>query len=155
MEARGREELGEWEEAAAIYQRVVDRISNLPERRRPADSDLNLDLAASAAGLVRALTRGGDIEAAQRLCEQLELWDAEDADLWRLRVHAVSRIHQGLVDEGLAGLQQLADSDPPTSTIGIHWPTRQSTRGPKKESLIDKSFLSISSSLVKIIPPSP
>ena len=111
MEARWREERGEWEEAAAIYQRVVDRISNLPERRRPADSDLNLYLAASAAGLVRARANLGDFEAAQRLCEKLELWDAEDAHRWRLRVH-VLRIDQGLVDEGLAGLQQLADSDP-------------------------------------------
>ena len=111
MEARWHDERGELAEAAAIYQRVVDRIANLPERRRPAGSDLNLYLSAAAAGLVRVRANLGDLDAAQRLCEQLELWDAEDADRWRLRVH-VLRIDQGLVDEGLSGLQQLAESDP-------------------------------------------
>ena len=111
MEARWYDERGELAEAAAIYQRVVDRIANLPERRRPAGSELNLYLSAAAASLVRVRANQGDLEASQRLCEQLELWDAEDADLWRLLVHAL-RIDQGLVDEGLAGLQQLADSDP-------------------------------------------
>lgn len=111
MEARWQEERGELAEAAALYQRVVDRISRLPERRRPAGSDFNLYLSAAAAGLARVRANLGDFEAAQWLCEQLELWDAEDADRWRLRIH-VLRIDQGLVDEGLSGLQQLADSDP-------------------------------------------
>ncbi len=36
MEARWYESNGELEEAVAIYQRLVARLSNLPERRRSA-----------------------------------------------------------------------------------------------------------------------
>lgn len=111
MEARWREERGEREEAAAIYRRIVDRISNLPERRRLPDSDLNLFLTAAAASLVMAHGALGDFEAAQTLCEKLEIWDAEHAHRWQLRRFEL-RIDQGLVDEGLAGLQQLADREP-------------------------------------------
>ena len=111
MEARGYEVSGELEEAVAIYQRLVARLSNLPERRRSAGSDLNYFLVAAASDLAMTKARQGDFEAAQQLCEQLQVWDAEDMDYWRQRLYTLL-IDQGQVEEGLAGLKQLADSEP-------------------------------------------
>lgn len=111
MEARGYEASGELEEAVAIYQRLVARLSNLPERRRSAGSDLNYFLVAAASDLATIKARQGDFEAARQLCEQLQIWDPEDVDWWRQRLYTL-RIDQGQVEEGLAGLRQLADSEP-------------------------------------------
>lgn len=111
MEARLHEGREEWDEAAQIYQRIIDRISRLPEQRRRPDSEVAAYLVAAAIGLqdVRALQ--GDFEGATQLCEQLQVWDAEDADSWRQRIH-VLRIEMGEVDQGLQSLLSLAESEP-------------------------------------------
>ena len=111
MEARGYEASGELAAAVAIYERLVARLSNLPERRRSAGSDLNYFLVAAASELATTKARQGDFETAQQLCEQLQVWDAEDMDYWRQRLYTLL-IDQGQVEEGLAGLKQLADSEP-------------------------------------------
>ena len=111
MEARWHESNGEVEEAVAIYQRLVARISNLPERRRAPGSDLNYFLVAAASDLATIRATQGDFEAAQLLCEQLQIWDPDDVDWWRQRLYTL-RIDQGQIEEGLAGLKQLADSEP-------------------------------------------
>lgn len=111
MEARWYEERGELEAAVAIYERLVARLSNLPERRRSAGSDLNYFLVAAASDLATIKASLGDFEAARLLCEQLQTWDPEDVDWWRQRLYTLY-IDQGQVEEGLAGLRQLADSEP-------------------------------------------
>jgi tetratricopeptide (TPR) repeat protein len=111
MEARWHESNGELEEAVAIYQRLVARISNLPERRRAPGSDLSYFLVAAASDLVAIRATQGDFEAAQLLCEQLQIWDPDDADWWRQRLYTLL-IDQGQGEEGLAGLKQLANSEP-------------------------------------------
>ena len=111
MEARWHESNGEVEEAVAIYQRLVARISNLPERRRAPGSDLNYFLVAAASDLATIRATQGDFEAAQLLCEQLQIWDPDDGDWWRQRLYTLL-IDQGQGEEGLAGLKQLADSEP-------------------------------------------
>lgn len=111
MEARWHESNGELEEAVAIYQRLVARISSLPERRRAPGSDLNYFLVAAASDLATIMASLGDFEAAQLLCEQLQSWDPDDADWWRQRLYTLL-IDQGQVEEGLAGLKQLANSEP-------------------------------------------
>ena len=80
MEARWHESNGELEEAVAIYQRLVARISCLPERRRAPGSDLNYFLVAAASDLATIRATQGDFEAAQLLCEQLQIWDPDDGD---------------------------------------------------------------------------
>ena len=111
MEARWHESNGELEVAVAIYQRLVARISNLPERRRAPGSDLNYFLVAAASDLATIMASLGDFEAAQLLCEQLQIWDPDEVDWWRQRLYTLL-IDQGQVEEGMAGLKQLADSEP-------------------------------------------
>lgn len=118
MEARYHLDRGEWEAADAIYQRLVDRLSRLPERRRPAGSDLNTFLVAATAGAIHTRAHFGDFAAAERLCQQLQHLDAEKADEWLLYYFAV-RIAAGQVDEGLADLRQRAEAEPDKFVLWI------------------------------------
>lgn len=111
LEARWHQDREEWEAADAIYQRLVDRLSRLPERRRPPGSDLHAYLVASAAGLAMTRARLGDFGAADHLCTSLQAWDTENADAWSRYVFEL-HLDSGHVEEGLAGLQQLAEAQP-------------------------------------------
>lgn len=111
MEARWHQEHGEWEEAGAIYQRLVDRLARLPERRRAEGSELHEYLVAAAAGLAATRSYLGDLEATDRICAQLEGWDPTKAGGWR-RYAFLLRIEFGQVEAGLLGLLRLAEDEP-------------------------------------------
>jgi tetratricopeptide (TPR) repeat protein len=111
MQGRDHMNRKEWEQAAAIYERLVERLSRLPAGRRQPGSDLATFLVGAALDLQEVRVEQGDYEAATQLCRQLQEWDPEDAGFWERRVFRL-RIQMGEIDQGLAGLQSLADSDP-------------------------------------------
>lgn len=118
-EARWHMDRREWDEAAAILQRVVDRISRLPEQRRRPGSDPAAYRIVAARELVTARGRLADWEGAEELCRQLEAWDANGASFWRGFVH-VLQMEKGEIEEGKAGLYAMAAAEP---NVFDHWMT--------------------------------
>jgi tetratricopeptide (TPR) repeat protein len=111
QEARWHQDRAEWEAADAIYQRLVDRLARLPERRRPAGSEMQAYLIAAGTGLAVTRATLGDFAAAEQLCKNLQAWDAENADAWSRFIFKL-QLGLGHVEEGLAGLQRLAEAQP-------------------------------------------
>lgn len=109
----------QWDEAAAIQERVIERIGRLPEQRRRPGSELALYLTAAMADLVEVRAAQEDYAAATELCQQLQFLDAGQADYWRRRVPLL-RVQQGEVEEGLAALHALAEREPDNLD---HWMT--------------------------------
>jgi tetratricopeptide (TPR) repeat protein len=101
----------EWTEAAAIQQRVIDRIQRLPEKQRRFGADLALFVTAAAADLVEVRAELGDYGAAIDLCQQLQVLDAANAAHWRRRIPLL-RIDSGESAQGLADLRALAEREP-------------------------------------------
>jgi tetratricopeptide (TPR) repeat protein len=110
-EARWHMERREWDEAAAILQRIVDRINRLPEQRRRPGSNPALYRVVAAGELVTARSMLDDWEGAAELCRQLQDWDADDADFWRRHVH-VLEVERGEIERGLEGLYAIATTEP-------------------------------------------
>lgn len=116
-EARWHMDRKEWDEAAAILQRVVDRISRLPEQRRRPGSDPAQYRIMAAGELVTARSMMGDWEGAAELSRQLQDWDVDEVDFWRRRVH-VLEVEKGEVEKGLEGLYAMATAEPDSLD---HW----------------------------------
>ena len=128
MEARWHDERGELAEAAAIYQRVVDRIANLPERRRPAGSDLNLYLSAAAAGLVR-MRANLEISRPLNGCASSSSCGMPRTPIAGACAYTSCASTRGWWTKGYPACNSSPTAIPTISSIGTHWPTRQSTCG--------------------------
>lgn len=110
-EARRHMDRQEWQEAATILQRVVQRINGLPEQRRLPHSDPAEFRNLAASSLVTALAKLGDWEGATELCRHLQEWDEETIDHWRRQVH-VLEMERGDVETGQEGLLAIATAEP-------------------------------------------
>lgn len=115
--ARKLQDQRRWEEAASICERVVERLSRLPEHRRRPDTTQARLLIAAAADLSDIRARQRNYDAAIDLCKQLQAWDSGAVDFWIREVH-VLQIEQGDVEKGLTGLQELAEGAPDNAG---HW----------------------------------
>jgi predicted Zn-dependent protease len=107
---------GDHEQAAAICIRLIDRISRLPQRRRPPDSPLSevLMLAASLLADIRASQ--GDWHTVDELCQRMQAMYPAYGDQWQVEPFDL-RIKHGQPENGLAGLHELAQSEPNSFTL--------------------------------------
>lgn len=110
-EARRLFNQGALDQAAAICQRIVDRISRLPERRRPHDSSLHHSLLAAFILLAEIYAKQGDWPAVDDLCLRAQAAHPEYAHRWAIEPF-VLRIQHGRPQQGIDGLQALAESNP-------------------------------------------
>lgn len=111
LTARELAERGQWEEAKSVLERIIDRLSRLPASRRRPDSLQAQYLVAAAAHLQNIHVKLGEFQAAEALCRLAQAWDPLDPDYWQVRLHGL-KIRQGQVDEGLQGLQAMAEAAP-------------------------------------------
>lgn len=111
LEARELSDHEQWQEAMAILERVMGRLSRLPENRRRPGSVQAQFLVAAAGHLQNIHVELEDFQAAESLCRQLKEWDPQDQDYWQRRLYVLS-IRQGQVEEGLQGLKILAADAP-------------------------------------------
>lgn len=102
---------GELEQAAAICTRIIDRVSSLPARRRPADSVLDSALQSSAILLARIRAQQGDWQAVDALNSRAQTWNAIYTNRWKVDPFLL-RIELDGIDEGIAGLRGLAAAEP-------------------------------------------
>lgn len=102
---------GELDQAAAISSRIIERISRLPERRRPPDSSLGKSLLASSILLAEIHAAQGDWQAVDALCQRAQLAHPLFGDRWKIEPFLL-RIKHGKPEEGLSGLHALAQSEP-------------------------------------------
>lgn len=110
-EARRLFDQGELEQAAAISQRIVDRISRLPERRRPHDSSLHHSLLAAFILLAEIHAKQDAWPAVDDLCLRAQALLPVYAHRWAVEPF-VLRIQYDRSQEGIDGLQALAESNP-------------------------------------------
>lgn len=102
---------GEFEPAAAICRRIIDRISRLPERRRPPDSPLDRVLLGAHILLAKIHARQGDWAGVDDLCLRGQHAHPSLADRWRIEPFLLRAAH-GRAAEGMQGVQALAESEP-------------------------------------------
>ncbi len=102
---------GELEPAAVICRRIIDRISRLPERRRLAGSDLYAALWGASIVLAEVYAQQGDWPALDAHCLWAQSTHTEYGERWAIEPH-VLRIQYGQPQEGIDGLQALAESNP-------------------------------------------
>lgn len=112
MEARQLMIQERWDEAAAIYVRILDRLLRLPERRRRPDTAQHGFLVAAAADLQEVRAEQGDYEEAVALCRQLQDWDPDNAAFWRREIARLRIDIKGEVDQGLQEMLALAEAEP-------------------------------------------
>jgi tetratricopeptide (TPR) repeat protein len=98
------------DQAAAICQRIIDRISRLPERRRPHDSSLHQSLLAALILLAKIHAKQDDWPAVDDLCMRARTLLPVYAHRWAVEPF-VLRIQYGRSQEGIDGLQALAESN--------------------------------------------
>lgn len=110
-EARRLFNQGELDQAAIICQRIVERIGRLPERRRAHGSPLYTALMAARILLAEIRARQGDWPAVDDLCSAAQADHSEYADRWIIEPF-VLRIQYDRQQEGIAGLQALAEANP-------------------------------------------
>jgi tetratricopeptide (TPR) repeat protein len=101
----------EFDQAAAIAQRLVDRIRRLPERRRSAHSDLSMILIGAGTILTDIKAEQGDWDAVDALCQQLAQLNPGYETSWPRRA-CVLRIENDRVEEGMAGLRAITEAEP-------------------------------------------
>jgi hypothetical protein len=112
MDARELMDLERWDEAALIYDRILERLLRLPERRRRSGTVQHSFLVTAAADLQYARAQQGDYEGVIALSRQLQDWDPDEAAYWRRQI-ALQRIDiKGEVDEGLQDMLALAEAEP-------------------------------------------
>lgn len=102
---------GELDQAAAISQRIVDRIGRLPERRRAHGSQLHTALMAARILLAEIRARQGDWRAVDDLCTAAQADHPDYVDRWNIEPF-VLRIQYDRQQEGMDGLQTLAEANP-------------------------------------------
>ncbi|HSN74735.1 MAG TPA: hypothetical protein VL334_06525, partial [Anaerolineae bacterium] len=103
-EARRLFDQGEMDQAAAICQRIIDRISRLPERRRPHDSSLHQSLLAALILLAEIHAKLDDWPAVDDLCMCARTLLPVYAHRWAVEPF-VLRIQHDRSQEGIDGLQ--------------------------------------------------
>lgn len=101
----------ELEPAAAICQRVIDRIGRLPERRRRPGSDLYNSLWTASIQLAEITAKQGDWPALDEQCLRGQTAQLEHAHRWAIEPFML-RIQYGRPQEGIDGLRALAESNP-------------------------------------------
>lgn len=102
---------GELEPAAALCARLIDRISSLPARRRPLNSQLDKVLLGAYILLAEIRARQGDWPALDDLCQRARQAYPAYADRWRIEPFML-RVDHDQPREGLEGLQALTESEP-------------------------------------------
>ena len=102
---------GEIDQAAAICQRIIDRISRLPERRRPDNSALHNALMEASILLAEIFAKQGDWPAVDDLCTRGQTYHPVYAHRWAIEPF-VLRIKVGQHQQGIAGIQALAEANP-------------------------------------------
>lgn len=102
---------GELEQAAAICTRIIDRISRLPERRRPPGSSLESSLLASSILLAEIRATQGDWPAVDAVCQRAQQAHPVLTDRWKIEP-LLLRIKHGQSEQGLRNLLALAQSEP-------------------------------------------
>ena len=110
-EARRLFNQGKLEQAAVICQRIVDRISRLPERRRPGDSPLHDALLAASILLAEINAKQGDWPAVDDLCTRAQTLLPVHAQRWAIEPF-ILRIRNGQHQDGIRGLRALAEAHP-------------------------------------------
>jgi len=110
-EARRLFNLGELDQAAAICRRIVERISRLPERRRPDDSPLHGALLTASILLAEIHAKQGDWPAVDDLCTRTQTLLPVHAQRWAIEPF-ILRIRNGQHQDGISGLQALAEANP-------------------------------------------
>lgn len=111
QEARHLFNQGEPDQAAAICHRIIERISRLPERRRPQDSSLHRSRLAAFILLAEIYAKQGDWAAVDDLCPRGQAAHPEYADRWAVEPFML-RIQFGRPQEGIDGLRALAEANP-------------------------------------------
>lgn len=102
---------GELEQAAALCQRLIERLSRIPERRRTSDSSLYLVQIEVFILLAKIYSQQGNWTAVDELCAQGQALHPEYADRWLVEPHTL-RLQHGQAAEGVRGLQALAEARP-------------------------------------------
>jgi tetratricopeptide (TPR) repeat protein len=110
-EARYLFKQGELDQAAAICQRIIERISRLPERRRSHGSPLHDALMQAAILLAEIHARQADWPALDDLCTRAQAAHPVYAHRWAVEPFML-RIQYGQPQAGIRGLQALAESQP-------------------------------------------
>jgi tetratricopeptide (TPR) repeat protein len=110
-EARYLFKQGELDEAAAICQRIIERISRLPERRRSHGSTLHDALMRAAILLAEIHAKQADWPALDDLCTRAQAMHPVYAHRWAIEPFML-RIRYGQPQAGIRGLQALAESQP-------------------------------------------
>ncbi len=101
---------GELDQAAIICQRIIERISRLPERRRSHGSPLHDALMAARILLAEIRARQDDWPAVDDLCTAGQADHPAYTDRWRIEPF-VLRIQYNRQQEGIDGLQALAEAN--------------------------------------------
>jgi len=102
---------GEMDQATAICQRIIARISRLPERRRPDNSALHNALMAASILLAEIHAKQGDWPAVDDLCTRGQAHHPVYAHRWAIEPF-VLRIKYGQHQQGITGTQALAEANP-------------------------------------------
>ncbi len=102
---------GELDQAAAICQRIVERIGRIPERRRIHDTPLYFARMEAFILLAKIYGQQGNWTAVDELCAQGQALHPEYADRWLVEPH-MRRVQHGQAAEGVRGLQALAEARP-------------------------------------------
>lgn len=110
-EARHLFKRGEQDQAAAICQRIIQRISRLPERRRADGSSLHAALMEASILLAEIHAQQGDWAALDELCTRAQAAHPVYAQRWAIEP-SMLRIRYGQGQAGMRGLQALADAEP-------------------------------------------
>lgn len=110
-EARRHFNLGDLDQAAAICQRVIERISRLPERRRPDNSALHNALMEASILLAEIHAKQSDWPAVDDLCTLGQAHHPVYAHRWAIEPF-VLRIKYGQPQAGIAGMQAAAEAHP-------------------------------------------
>lgn len=102
---------GELDQAAAICQRIVERIGRVPERRRIHDTLLYFARMEAFILLTKIYSQQGNWTAVDELCAQGQALHPEYADRWLVEPHTL-RVQHGQTQEGVRGLQAQAEARP-------------------------------------------
>ena len=102
---------GELDQAAAICQRIVERIGRIPERRRIHDTPLYFARMEAFILLAKIYSQQGNWTAVDELCAQGQALHPEYADRWLVEPHTL-RVQHGQTQEGVRGLQAQAEARP-------------------------------------------
>lgn len=102
---------GELDQAAAICQRMLERLSRIPARRRTSNSELHLVQMDTVILLADIYAQQGNWAAVEELCARAQVLQPERADHW-LAEPLNLRVEHGDPQEGFRGLKALTASQP-------------------------------------------